>query len=366
MSEQKFTVTSLEKEYQKDLQSAVIKALRNDSSLYIQKEKDSDMFYSEIYTDYRDELTEENAKEILESNCPWETFDEKIMEWYEEHEWDLFSGVRKMVCEDSKVQEIFDKLYKVSKTVRNYDLEEYVRDYIYESWYIKYPEDHFLRQDVRMNIMVDTGEMNYDFTKNNVLNWDGQYSEGEFEETSSILWLAKQQGKEEETKRIVKEYFDTPAWVEKEDGTSERNTFECEDKFISSIIQELENLSCHMGTLTFLVTMTLEEAIKLKETIKAEPKTDEYYPWNNKGNGEITISKDTTCGLFSPWQGGGSCFEIELDKDVILPIKYIFKAIPEGRNVWNYGIDEVYGMCGDAWKGTVKEVKENTIESEVI
>lgn len=63
------------------------------------------------------------------------------------------------------------------------------------------------------------------------------------------------------------------------------------------------------------------------------------------------------CGLYDPWSGGGSVLEIELDKDVKLPIKYTIFCV-EGCKMHGYDIDEVYGLIGSCWKETIKEIKE--------
>ena len=59
-------------------------------------------------------------------------------------------------------------------------------------------------------------------------------------------------------------------------------------------------------------------------------------------------------GLFDVWSGGGSLLEIELDKDVVLPIKCIWHAeIETGKSEYGYSVDSVYGLVGSAWYGTV-------------
>ena len=62
-------------------------------------------------------------------------------------------------------------------------------------------------------------------------------------------------------------------------------------------------------------------------------------------------------GLFSPWNGAGSVLEVELEKDVRLPVKFIYSALPDGASRWKYGsVADVYGMCGSAWRDTLKEI----------
>ena len=57
------------------------------------------------------------------------------------------------------------------------------------------------------------------------------------------------------------------------------------------------------------------------------------------------------CGLYDSWNGGGSYFDIELEKDVVLPIKFIHSAIPDQyKGRYCYGIDNCYGFCGSVWE----------------
>ena len=48
---------------------------------------------------------------------------------------------------------------------------------------------------------------------------------------------------------------------------------------------------------------------------------------------------------------------MELEKDVKVPIKYIYSALPDGAGP-GYSIESVYGMCESAWMDTVKEICE--------
>ncbi len=101
-----------------------------------------------------------------------------------------------------------------------------------------------------------------------------------------------------------------------------------------------------VSVLTFLVEMTLEQALQIAEALTCLKK------WNMYSNSTLLISKDTMCGLYDPWEGGGSLFEIELKKDLYIPLKFIWAAKPDGC-VGRYSISNCYGMCGSAWKDTL-------------
>lgn len=121
------------------------------------------------------------------------------------------------------------------------------------------------------------------------------------------------------------------------------------------------NETSSINMLTILVKMPLREAIKLNEKIrKAEETGHQYSPWLRPDCGSVTISKNANVGLYDAWNGGGSLFEIELEKDVRIPIRYISSALPDGsRGRWS--IESVYGMVGSAWKECVISINETEV-----
>ena len=199
--------------------------------------------------------------------------------------------------------------------------------------------------------MVDCGNWNYDCTCDNVLNWYGNSGDGSIDETSSMLWLAKTQGKATALRKACKKaHRNDGYYVDREED---------KDKFIESCIQEFENLSSHMGTVTFLVKMSLFQLFDLLELQNNEyDEKGKYDPRKNeKSKSYITLGKDTMCGLFDNWNGGGSLLEIELEKDVKLPIKYAVFSVDGCKMYGRYDIGEVYGMSSSAWKEVLEEIK---------
>ena len=282
----------------------------------------------EMYLDYRDTLSKENLYDIMIADNPRETFDELISDctldsslYYED---ELEKEIKKNLTEDEKdfFEENFDEIW----------------EWVKENYYFYYDAEHY-NETVKVNIMLDTGNANSDFTRDNILNYCNYYSNGGKDlKDSSILWLAKQQKKAGLLVKAIK-------------GN------QTDDKFVNSCINELENLPSHMATLTFLVNMKLFDYFDLREAMESEKELNKSYILEErKGTGNITISKDTMCGLFDVWSGGGSILEIELDKDVVLPIKCIWKAeIETGKSEYGYSVDSVYGFVGSAWDGEVKE-----------
>ena len=193
--------------------------------------------------------------------------------------------------------------------------------------------------------MVDCGNMNTDYTEDNVLNYWG---EGVMPELSSIRWLARQQGKEKELEEVLEKY-----------NAEEISYDEIEDKFCKSCIQEFENLTSHMGTMTFLVKMPIMEVVRLIELQNENYlKEHKYDPRNHPCKSYIELGKETECGLFDTWHGGGSVLEIELEKNVKIPLMYC-KFCPDGAKVYGYDVDEVYGLICDCWKDSYLGLKDS-------
>jgi len=115
----------------------------------------------------------------------------------------------------------------------------------------------------------------------------------------------------------------------------------------------MANVTSHMNVLTFLVEMTLDDLMKLNQLIQQD------------GDAFIMLNKGTETGLYDPCNGGGSCFEIELEKDVQLPVKYIRSALPDGGD--GYGVNEVYGLCASAWRhggvGLIHKMEDKVAQS---
>lgn len=291
-------------------------------------------FKYEIYADYRDEMDNKAAIKILQAEDPLETFWETLNEWYQDYQWTLESEledtIRARLTED-------DGPYPGGLSEEDNAM---LRDVLMDMVYYELPEKHYLKQEFYTNIMVDTGDGNTDYTLNSVYPcWYGYYNET-IDDRAGIVWLAKTQGY---TKGKLRKA------LQQGDMADPKG-------FLESMRVELANLASAMSVLTFLVELTLEQLMELNRLIKLQDRDGRHYDAReNPYCGYIIIDKNTETGLYDPWCGGGSCFEIELERDVKLPIKYIRSALPDGGD--GYSIDSVYGMCGSAWKsGGVKTI----------
>ena len=289
-------------------------------------------FACEIYADYRDEMDSKTAVKILQSEDPVQSFWEQLDEWYFDCRCQLESEL-----EDKVTDKLFTGPYVDGIPGEDYDR---IRDVIQELAWFKLPEEHYLKQTFHVNIMVDTGDGNCDYTLNSAYPcWYGVYGTP-IDSRAGIAWLAKSQGY-------------TKGQLQK---ALRQGDMAGPKGFLESMRVELANLPSHMSTVTFLVELTLEQLMELNRLIWLQDRNGVHY--DNRKNpycGYIDIGKNTMAGLYDPWNGGGSVFEIQLEKDVRLPVKYIRSALPDGGDGWSIG--SVYGMCGSAWtSGGVKTI----------
>lgn len=301
---------------------------------YLKNDRQPDGTYSiRIYTDYNDYLSKEAVKEMLWHNNPMEHLEDLLLDWAYDYKHDYaLPELEKSILAELDEDDLFDELYEW--------LDEHI-EYYYDT--------NDFNQTIRAYIMVDYGDKNYDFSRHNCLNiWGNLDDLCELNKTSGLYWLAKQQGKLGKLKDALKK-------IKSNDDNS--SYVVTEDKFVSSCIEELENQTSSMSALTFLVDIPLFDYLKIKEMISTEANYNKSYYANERiGTGYIVLDKSVMCGLFNTWGGGGSMFDIELEKDVKLPIKYIFDICMDGLREYGYDPDEVYGFGWDAWENAVKEI----------
>lgn len=288
------------------------------------EKKEDGNYHFEIYVDYRDEIKDSTAQEILESDSPRDTLIEKLWDWYQESEWDILDNL----VDDFK-KNVDPELFRQADIIEDGNIDDYmIRDIFQDTVYIDYPEDWALSQEFCFNIIVSNGDDNYDFWLNeHIVDEDGNVDKDA--EKAGIVWLTKQQGHtlEELIESLKDEEYVNP------------------NKFISSLAAEIfDGYGCE--ALTFCVKMTLGQAIELKEKMKENP------------NGSIVLDKNTTCGLFDLWSGGGSILDICCEKDIEISFENIWKFYIDARRGNRYdSIHDVYGTDDSLWKNYLKEIK---------
>lgn len=338
------------RDYERTLNTEIRKVKQHideivETCLYIFDKPDGGIRIYPTYDEINVFSNDRMLKNIMKDDFPKDAFYDYLNEWEMDY----------MVYYADEIENQVKAELSENELVVYEDNEEELRQYLYD-WMYGYYEPEDFNCDVKVNIMVDCGNRNYDYTSDNVLNYYGQYSGGTMDNTSSISWLAKQQGKYGELRHYVRATFN---------GHDASNAYDCfrvtpRDEFIESCLDELENLSSSCGTLTFLVEMKLFDLFALLEMQKAEyDEKAEYDPRKNKSESYIVLGKDTKCGLYDPYNGGGSLLEIELDKDVKLPLKYAVICPEKCKMNVRYDVDEVYGLVGSTWKDTLKEIHKD-------
>ena len=288
------------------------------------EKKEDGNYHFEIYVDYRDEIEDSAAQEILESDSPRDTLIEKLWNWYQESEWDILDDLV-----DDFEKNVDPELLRQADIIEDGNIDDdMIRDIFQDTVYIDYPEDWALSQEFCFNIIVSNGDDNYDFWLNeHIVDEDGTVDKDA--EKSGLVWLAKQQGYTlEELVEILK-----------------NGDIEEPKTFLETVLQEVANgYGCE--ALTFCVKMTLGQAIALKEKMESNP------------NGSIVLDKRVECGLFDPQEGGGSVLEIACEKDIEIPFENIWKFYIDARRSNRYdSIHNVYGTDSSLWRDCLKEIK---------
>lgn len=310
----------------KDTPKPTIHDVKDVAAKFLEKQDDiwkddSGVFYQEIYKDYDEQLSCELISQISLSDTPDDEFFQIMNEAYANRIFEIEDNMLDLLNNDKDIMEIIQEFD---------DPKEILRDVLFDVFYVKIPTEDYKKQEVCVNILLDTGNLNYDCTCENFYpHYDGQRGDVIMEE-SSILWLLRQQGY-------------------KKSDLNEARFNGTDNEFLTSLVNEVGNCSSHMNTLTFLVKMTLQDYMNLLEKINAEKSLNQsYYPKERKGRGKIKINKSVHCGLTDCWQGAGSILDIHLERDVILPIRYIWQAVYDSAE--KYGVGSVYGLCSSAWK----------------
>ncbi len=278
----------------------------------------------------RDALPLKALKEIFDSEDPYTRFFELMDEWYCEEEAEirdkLLSDLRQGLSE-------LGGAFSARRDGRflNEDAENlFQRLADSGTFLVNYPFEHYLDRKIKVDIMIDTGDSKSAFTDNTVYPHWGCNPES-LCHRASIVWLSRTQGYGK--KKLERSLFSYRDALDKQG-------------FLPTLGQELVNMPSNVSVLTFLVEMTLRQALELADALR------EVRNWNLLSNSTLEISKETMCGLYDPWDGGGSLFEIELKKDLYIPLKFIWAAKPDGC-VGRYSVTECYGMNSAAWRDTL-------------
>lgn len=297
-----------------------------DTNTYLKKDENG--YYGEIYADYHDEFEPSTIKKIFKANNPRDEFYDILNDAFLDCDGEYYHEVIKTI------ERYFDDEYDEAYFD---EWEDFIRAWVYENVYFHYPYEHYLNQDVCIDIIIDTGDGSYDYTKNELFGCVYTEKGIDDKEQSALLWLMKQQG------YSMKQIVD---FIDSEDAQG--------SKFLESVRVECENTTTCMNALTFFVKMSLKEAFDLHEMAG---RGNEYLQKEEIiNNSSIILKKETPCGLYDPWSGAGSVLDIELEKDVELPLKFVDSILPDGCR--GYSVVNIYGMCTSFWENNCVSVKE--------
>lgn len=222
------------------------------------------------------------------------------------------------------------------------DMYDDIMDYVYSRFWLNLEMYDRLKQLVCVDLIMDTGTGNYEFATNDLTAFVGEEAQPyEVGDPCDLLWLANQQGYNDEQFKYAL-----------------RN--KTESKFMESVKEEVLNCTSYLNALTFCVRLSIANLFDIVKAIhKEEHLNNSYYYDKRKGNGYIIIPKEgvsgrkstvyTTCGLVNYWTGSGSMLDIELEQDVILPVRAIWMVFPDKGCPVGYSIKDIYGLSDDVW-----------------
>lgn len=272
---------------------------------------DTSKYSLEIYADYYDTIEKNTIIDILNNYSengfatPLDYLYDKVFHWYEEVEYELTDNI---------VNSIIEKINELDIEYNKEEIEEYVLDKVD----IIYPINHFLEENIPVNIIIDTGDGEYDFSLN------GQYGDlSEINNNNSLLWLTRTQGySRNQLKKLI------------HDGHNVNNS-----NFLKSLEEEILNETTCLNALTFFVNMTLGELLNINDTQSKK----------------IRINKNTNCGLVDFWNGAGSLLNISLEKDLIINSSIIDSISIDGSR--GYSVKSIYGIDNSLWNESIEIVQ---------
>ena len=257
------------------------------------------------------------------------------LNWCDEYEDDFFAGIKNdaPTIEDEELRNyIVDKLENMDYTDLRDELEVAGYNGVDDGI-----ESELKDVKVNVNLTLATdNEANYDMSS--IITCFGtDYLPVEFDSLdashldNALTYLIHQQG------HTLKEFYD--CLLGDKDG----------GKLLKSIGTEVNNNPAEATCgLTVLVSVSLGEysAILSKE-------------------GNIEVSADTEIGLYNSWIGGGSVFEISLEKPFVFPASMVSHAdLDDITGTGAYSVGDTYGTMGEDRKGTIKKGGEVSVVDE--
>ena len=257
------------------------------------------------------------------------------LNWCDEYEDDFFAGIRNdaPTIEDEELRNyVVDKLENMDYTDLRDELEVAGYNGVDDGI-----ESELKNVKVNVNLTLATdNEANYDMSS--IITCFGtDYLPVEFDSLdashldNALTYLIHQQG------HTLKEFYDS--YLGNADG----------GKLLKSIGAEVDNNPAEATCgLTVLVSVNMGEYGAIL---------------SNEGN--IEVSADTELGLYNSWIGGGSVFEIALEKPFVFPASMVLHAdLDDITGTGAYSVGDTYGTMGEDRSGTVKKGGEASVVNE--
>ena len=309
------------KEKKQQAKESLLRSLREEGYL----DEEDGVFVYTVFPNDEDRLHGDEIKKIISSESPKDAFRTVVVAGYEAMRGEFENRILDNAVRYSDMMEEFDILCYLQEELRN------VLRYDYEKTC-----EHYLEKVYDTDIMIDTGDLNYCFSCNSPYpSYYGEKGAG-IEACSALVWLAGTQGY---TKRQLEKALN-------------KGDVKAEDMkgFLDSVRQEVANETSGSNCLTFLVKMTLEEILDMNVLMALqEPNGEKIYVANYRPDcGTVKLGKKTTTGLLDTSAGAGSVLEINLEKDVLLPLRYVWRCIPD-ECLFN-SVKAIYNVPGQLWK----------------
>lgn len=228
---------------------AELQRILDDELRWVLDSKEGDDYYCTYPANYRDKISSSDIKEIFQSDDPDTAFYETIdAPWY----WFIAT------MPDNTVDNV--KLAWDEDVAKWDEVEDEITAYIDEHVHWQPDYRHYLDQKVNVDILIDTGDGNYDYVLNCVYPEDD-----EINDKAALMWLTEQMG-----------------YTKEQLNKARKGTDFGGSAYLKSVEQELANRASDMQQLVFLVSMTLGECLQLNQRIAASQNPEfRYEPWRN-------------------------------------------------------------------------------------
>lgn len=285
------------------------------------------------YKDYRDHdyLCEGLAEQILKMgvydirNKTYVEIYDELNVWHDEIYWDIECEMENELTGDlvSSIENCLPENYYVDMTI--WDMMDifYTHNYVFDAEFEKDLRD----ANLNVNLMLGyKKEGDWDFTCAPEIFGDisGYYT--------GLKCATMLDGYDE------KIYYNSMLmYVLYQQGYTLKDLIEYKTKFAKSVYNDLESLATGIASFTISINISAYDLLRLLSKDCSE---------------NLELLPGISITQFDPYNGSGSCGEIELEKPLVISPDMIYSfQIETGHSKENMGwlLDTVYGMFGSFW-----------------